>query len=107
MEGAGPFYVATEYNQYEIGKLLIKYGANLNHQVRGSDKMSTLHLAAMCGNVKFVRLILKSGGKPDLRLKSNGVTPLYWACSRGQIKIVKELLKYKADPWVINKEDRL
>ena len=73
LEGADPFYVATEFNHYEIGKILIKYGANLNHQVRGSDKMSALHWAAMRGNIKFVRLILKSGDKPDLRLKSNGV----------------------------------
>ena len=46
MEGADPLYVAVEYNRYEIAKLLIKYGANVNHQLK-RDGMSALHWASV------------------------------------------------------------
>ena len=68
-------HCAAFWGRYEIAKLLIDAGADVNAL---TDRKSTpLHDAARMTNTKLARLLLEKGAKPDARDKDNQ-TPLDW-----------------------------
>mmetsp|Transcript_150828 Transcript_150828/g.484726 ORF Transcript_150828/g.484726 Transcript_150828/m.484726 type:complete len:588 (-) Transcript_150828:88-1851(-) len=64
---------------------------------RDKDGSSTLHWAALLGNVDVMRKALAEGVQVDC-LAGNNQTPLFWAVTKGQINAVKVLLEHGADP---------
>jgi len=68
---------------------------NINKLI--NDYESILHKAVQSNNINSVRLLLKTGAKPNIK-DINGVTPLHLAACRGSLNIVKLLLKYGANP---------
>ena len=74
-----PLQAAVEANQFEIARLLIEYGADVNAKTTGELEITALHDAAADGYLDLIRLLVESGA--DLNAKDNIATriPLDWA----------------------------
>lgn len=88
-----PLYIATEYNQVEVVKLLLKEGAVIE---MNGDKGTPLHAAAKAGNEELVSLLVQYGAhvdKPDGR----GATPFHCAAENGHLGVALFLIQKGAD----------
>ncbi|KAI2636349.1 ankyrin repeat-containing domain protein [Hypomontagnella submonticulosa] len=89
-----PLRLATRTGNLETAKVLLKHGANPNHN--GSFKSTPLHLAATYGHAEMIKLLAKHGA--DLNAKDEDLaTPLYDASLWAKDKAVKALVDLKAD----------
>ncbi len=114
-----PILNSVGYDNLEVAKTLIKYGANLDLQNTGG--FTALHVAVMNKNVDLVKVLLEANTDPDIQTYENNTTPLFMgighrvninditACTSNikkkndiTVQIVKLLLKYKADPNILN-----
>ncbi|KAI3959416.1 hypothetical protein MKW98_019006 [Papaver atlanticum] len=59
-----------------------------------AHKRTALHIAAMCGHVKFAGEILKKRRELAMKKDSYGFTPLHLASARQCLSMVKQLLEY-------------
>ncbi|CAJ0933444.1 unnamed protein product [Ranitomeya imitator] len=69
----------------------------------GRVKRSLLHIAANCGSVECLVLLLKRGANPNYQ-DISGCTPLHLAARNGQKKCMSKLLEYNADVNICNNE---
>jgi ankyrin repeat protein len=68
-----PLHSAVARNHYEISKLLISKGADVNGKQQGG--FTPLHEAAQNGNLRIATLLLNSGAKLNIK-NEDGKTPL-------------------------------
>jgi len=105
--GFSPLMFASQQNDTESGRLLVKAGAQSNHAQPGSG-MTALLVASSMANVQMVDLLLDSGANPNAA-DANGYAALHKVVrdsdygiateQKGQIlAIVKSLLKHGANP---------
>ncbi|KAM8954066.1 E3 ubiquitin-protein ligase HACE1 isoform 2-T2 [Pelodytes ibericus] len=69
----------------------------------GRVKRSLLHIAANCGSVECLVLLLKRGANPNYQ-DISGCTPLHLAARNGQKKCMSKLLEFNADVNICNNE---
>lgn len=62
---------------------------------------TALHEAAWNGNNDIVKMLLNAFCFVD-SINNTGFTPLLLASQNGHVKVVKTLLKWKADPLLVN-----
>lgn len=92
-----PLHIAAKEGLYEIGKLLINFGADINTLDAGL--CTPLHWSANKGDEQFVRLLLEHQANPNARDLAWS-TPLHEATRKNHIHIVKILMNYNADPYI-------
>jgi ankyrin repeat protein len=92
-----PLHIAAKEGLYEIGQLLLSYGADINTLDAGL--CTPLHWSANRGDVKFVRLLLEHRADPNARDLAWS-TPLHEATRKNHLQIVKLLMTYKANPYI-------
>lgn len=95
---------ATGLGAYdEVAKLL----KNDRHLVAAKDRggQTPLHIAAGCGHLSIVRLLLHEGADVNARDRS-ATTPLHLAAREGYLEITKLLLDHKADINATNEAGR-
>ena len=56
-----------------------------------------LHTAVIGTNTEIVKCLIENGFSVDSR-KTNGTTPIHWACQKGNLSMVALLLSYNANP---------
>jgi ankyrin repeat protein len=64
---------------------------------QGPYQWSLLHLAAHCGQLPVVELLLERGLPPDVREQGDNTTPMHWAAAAGQTQVVRRLIEAGAD----------
>ncbi len=101
--GNSALNIAAFYAYFEVVKILIQYGANLNHIDHYGN--TALLWATIEGNLKVTKLLIKHGAELN-HTDHYGNTALIWAVVKGRTQIVKTLLKNGADPEVKNKKGR-
>ncbi|KAM4771818.1 E3 ubiquitin-protein ligase HACE1 isoform 2-T2 [Rhinophrynus dorsalis] len=69
----------------------------------GRVKRNLLHIAANCGSVECLVLLLKRGANPNYQ-DISGCTPLHLAARNGQKKCMTKLLEFNADVNICNNE---
>lgn len=94
-------YEAIKHDDLPLVKLLVKYMNNVNLYLDEEKRFPIFFKALEQGNYEIIELLLQNGmdvNKKDL----NGDTPLLYAISMDDLKLVKLLIKYKADVNVVN-----
>jgi ankyrin repeat protein len=92
-----PLHIAAKDSLFEIGQLLIAYGADIHSLDAGL--CTPLHWSATKGDQKFVQLLLENHANPNARDLAWS-TPLHEATRKNHQHIVKLLMKYHADPYI-------
>lgn len=92
-----PLHIAAKESYFEIGKLLLSYGADINTLDAGL--CTPLHWSANKGDEEFVRLLLENKANPNARDLAWS-TPLHEATRKNHVNIVKLLMNYNADPYI-------
>ncbi len=91
-----PLLNATCIGNYEISKLLIENGANVNYvnKVGGTS----LSIAADNGNPEIVKLLLENGASSTINHKDIlRNSPLHKAIRKGSLETIKLLVEHGAD----------
>lgn len=91
------------FGSYEIVKLLIKYGCNVN--IEDSDKQIPLHRSIFLSNIKILKLLIKNSKNINNYINhkdKDGNTPLHLSILIKNYLIIDNLLKYGADPYILN-----
>jgi ankyrin repeat protein len=92
-----PLHIAAKDSLFEIGRLLIAYGADINTLDAGL--CTPLHWSANKGDAKFAKLLLENRANPNARDLAWS-TPLHEATRNNHVSIVKLLMMYKANPYI-------
>ena len=89
-----PFHRAVSNGHYDIAKLLISHGADINSRL--GDENTPMHTAIMVKNIRMVKLLLSHG--VDINIKGIGNhTPLQTAVTIWHYEIVEFLLENGAN----------
>ena len=95
--GRTPLYIAVKYGHLETVKLLISAEKAVDPNISADNGYTALHLAVKSNNLDiFYELLALKDIDVDCRA-SNIDSPLYIACIRGNLKMVKSLLEKNAD----------
>ncbi|XP_035880414.1 E3 ubiquitin-protein ligase HACE1 isoform X1 [Phyllostomus discolor] len=95
-----PMVMADQHRS--VSELLSNSKFDVNYAF-GRVKRSLLHIAANCGSVECLVLLLKKGANPNYQ-DISGCTPLHLAARNGQKKCMSKLLEYSADVNICNNE---
>ncbi|XP_061674924.1 E3 ubiquitin-protein ligase HACE1 isoform X7 [Syngnathoides biaculeatus] len=95
-----PMVMADQHRS--VSELLLNSKFDVNYAF-GRVKRSLLHIAANCGSVECLVLLLKRGASPNYQ-DISGCTPLHLAARNGQKKCMGKLLEYNADVNICNNE---
>ncbi|XP_060609077.1 E3 ubiquitin-protein ligase HACE1 [Anolis sagrei] len=95
-----PMVMADQHRS--VSELLSNSKFDVNYAF-GCEKRSLLHIAANCGSVECLVLLLKKGANPNYQ-DISGCTPLHLAARNGQKKCMGKLLEYSADVNICNNE---
>ncbi|KAG7469909.1 hypothetical protein MATL_G00133800 [Megalops atlanticus] len=95
-----PMVMADQHRS--VSELLLNSKFDVNYAF-GRVKRSLLHIAANCGSVECLVLLLKKGANPNYQ-DISGCTPLHLAARNGQKKCMGRLLEYNADVNICNNE---
>jgi hypothetical protein len=85
------WFRAAKYERCDVLDQLIKEGVNVN--ARGARGMTALMIAAECGDVASVNLLMKRTADPDKRDRCFGKSALGFAAAKGHFPCVKSLLE--------------
>ncbi|KAI0982874.1 hypothetical protein GJ496_007401 [Pomphorhynchus laevis] len=101
--GTTPFIAICQQNNLAMAELLIKYGAKYNaetHNLYGA-KINGLIVTAESGSFDVLKLLINKGMDPNYRIEGQGETvgrtPLFCACAKGYLDIVKFLISRGAN----------
>uniref|UniRef100_A0A671UT70 E3 ubiquitin-protein ligase HACE1 n=1 Tax=Sparus aurata TaxID=8175 RepID=A0A671UT70_SPAAU len=95
-----PMVMADQHRS--VSELLLNSKFDVNYAF-GRVKRSLLHIAANCGSVECLVLLLKRGANPNYQ-DISGCTPLHLAARNGYKKCMGKLLEYNADVNICNNE---
>lgn len=92
--------LATKSNYFNIVKLLVDSGVNINH--RDPNGETALHVSARYGHIECAQILLSFNANPDLPEEYFGWTPTHIAAVDGHLNIIELLVEAGAD---VNKPD--
>lgn len=87
----------------EAARHALTQGASANAKIHGK---SCLCVAGEYGGNEIVQLLLRAGADPNEIVDRKGNTLINWAAAQGNFGFVVELLKYKADPLIPNRDGK-
>lgn len=103
MEG---LYEASLRGDVEILKKLLKKNPLIPLDEKFTSHSRTpLHIAAMCGHVKFAGELLRKKRELTMEKDSHGFTPLHLASARPSISMVKQLLDFGKEACTVQDEE--
>ena len=95
-KGITALIASIEYEQFETVKYLVEEGADVNYPTQDDYRSTPLCMAALTGNEKILKYLIKNGAQVDKKSKM-GATPLLVASRFGFTEIVAILIKKGAD----------
>ena len=90
-----PLFMAVDYGQSEVGRLLIAHGADVNYRSSHVWGQTVLQRAATSAPLALVALILEKGARVN-ESDDSGRTALHNAAARGRLDVVKLLIRFGA-----------
>ena len=95
-DGFTPLSLAAFFDQTEIAKLLLEYGADPGLHATNPSKVNALHSAVAKENYELCKLFIDYGVNVNAAQMQN-VTALHAAAHRGNLKLVQLLVENGAD----------
>ena len=90
-----PYFTAAEYGCFEVLKLYLDNGLDVNSQLTGSN-VSLLHMAVTGNSVRAVELLIDRGANIELQ-DSMKWTPLHFGMFFGHVNVIGTLIARGAD----------
>ena len=104
-DGRAGLHVAAENGDAAVARELLSRGAAPS--VVGTFGLTPAHVAAYCGHVDVLELILAAPGADTNARDQDGSTPLHWAVSSGKVATVEAILaRDDVDIYVQNEKGR-
>lgn len=110
-DGTTPLHMAASFGNETVAKLLIAHGAEVNAQT--SSAWTPLAFAVDHQNVPVAEVLLQAKADPNIPFdmgSSEGHAvqrePLYLAVQKGNLELVRLLLKHGANPNIVDESDR-
>ncbi len=100
--GQSPIVLSGYCMDADIGMSLIRKGANLKAE---STCGTALHFAALYGNAKLARGLLREGANVNAVARDILYTPLHMAARNGHMDVIGLLIEAGADCEAINDVD--
>ncbi|WP_235298186.1 ankyrin repeat domain-containing protein [Portibacter marinus] len=94
-DGFSPLSLAAFFDQTEIAKLLIQFGADPNLSATNPSKVNALHSAIAKENYELCKLFIEKGVNVNATQTQN-VTALHSAAHRGNLALVQLLVDHNA-----------
>lgn len=104
-QGHTPLWRAVKEGVRELVDLFLERGADPTIRDKFHGQGTCLHVAAEYGRPELVKLFLKKGIPVDDRRSDHDETPLWLACSKGQLECARILIAEGADIEAINDEN--
>ena len=95
-DGFQPLGLACFFGHAESAEYLVRAGASLNTPSNNHLGATPLQSAVAGNHVSIVKMLMKSGGNPNVR-EGGGFTPLHTAASNGNPEIIQLLILSGAD----------
>ena len=95
-DGFQPLGLACFFGQLEAAEYLVRAGASVNTLSNNHLGATPLQSAVAGNHVSIVKMLMKSGGNPNVR-EGGGFTPLHTAASNGNPEIIQLLILSGAD----------
>lgn len=93
--GTSLFNQAIQKGQIKVGKFLIENGVDVNELYSLGN--APLHYAAIYRQLEFAELLLQNGAEVNIQNISGKTTALHISSDKGDLEMVKLLIKHKAD----------
>ncbi|XP_041073393.1 ankyrin repeat and SOCS box protein 3 isoform X3 [Carcharodon carcharias] len=91
-----PIHEAATHKSLRCLRLLIHAASSTPCiELKTFEGETALHLAAKCGHLKIVQILLKAGADPNAVTNEN-ITPLFLATEKGHIAVARTLLRHGA-----------
>ncbi len=100
-DGFTPIGLATFFGQIEVANSLFEMGADPSICADNPMKVNAMHAAAAIGNHDLMELYLSSGYDSNIP-QMNNITPVQSAAYRGDLEMVKLLVRHGADPKILS-----
>ncbi|XP_069688791.1 ankyrin-1-like [Periplaneta americana] len=98
--GDTPLFAAADRGNFQIFKALIMAGANYS-AVSSRDELTTVHYAAIGGNVEILQQLITLGANVDVPDRT-GNSPLQIAAHEGHFQMVQALIKAGANEIAVD-----
>jgi ankyrin repeat protein len=98
-----PLFYAIGFNSLEGSKLLLEYGARLN--IFDKNRNTVLHIAGLKGKYDFIKLFMNYYPEIIKSINNEKQTILHSSIINNNKKIVKLLLEYDKDNYLLNTQD--
>jgi ankyrin repeat protein len=95
-DGFTPLGLASYFGHYDIVKMLIAKGAEVNIYSKNEMKVAPIHSAVSADELEIARLLLENHADPNA-IQMKGVTPLHSAAKNGNLEMIKLLIDHNAD----------
>ena len=100
-----PLNFACQHGAYNAAVLLLRMRSD-DPMIADAEGLFPLHIVARAGYASFVPLLVNAGADVDLKDKLNGWTPLIYASSEGNPRVVAALLEANASHLILDDEGR-
>ena len=96
VEGNTPLHLALKESEFEIVKLIAENVDDKCIELLDNFGRNVIHTAAINGEVECLKLLCQKTDKINLKVHSDGNTPLHYAAEYGHLDCVEFLMEFKS-----------